>query len=246
MDPFRHVSTGERVRIPARTWNGIIDTVLAHERPYALGAGELFGTAEPPGVILAKNTTATAIDRFRVVGFGSLVLNATKLGFLERMAIEARLPTVDDHTVFGVTQEILRPDQFGRVMIFGVTYLRVNAKHDDDEYAEVEADSHVAQSTPLGPIQLLKMTPGSTTPQERWCIARIGHLQTVTRFGKADADIPAEGTGTVSVYRTFAGAGTDTNRNLTGVYAPAPVAMDLMASVTWVEGKRIIMPLECA
>jgi hypothetical protein len=246
-DPFRRVSPGDKVRISSRTWNGILETVEAFQRPYALGVGETVRQPLPPGVLLAKNTTASVIDRYRVVGFSGVTLDGTKKGFLETMAMEARKPTADDHTVFGVTQEMIPANQFGRVMVFGLTYLRVDARHDDDEYAEVVANDHVARSTPVGLIQLLKMTPGDTPPEERWCIARIGHLLTASRFCKPDANIASGATGTVSIWTAGPadGGASDTTRNDSG---QAPVAVDAgqWCTIEVLGGDKYVLPFKCS
>ena len=174
MDPFRRVTTGEKVRVPARTWNAILDTVESVQRPYALGQDDPNLKREPAGILLAKNTTADAIDRFRVVGFSGPSIDGDKPQFLDRMAVDAREPTADDLEIFGVTQEVILPGTFGRVLVAGLTYLRVSVQDDAHRFAEVEAASLVAKSAESGPLQLIAVPSGGTPPEERWVIARIG------------------------------------------------------------------------
>jgi hypothetical protein len=215
-DPFRRVSPGERLRVSAVAYNAMLEAAEAHKRPTAFGAGDAPG-GEPAGVLLAKNTTEDMIDRFRLVGFDGPLLAGDAKGFLDRPCLKARKPTADDHTIFGVTQERIPAGKIGRVMVAGLTYLRVSVQHDDDQFAFVEAATHLAKSTATGPIQLIGVPTGGAAPEDRWCIARIP-VECPEIIVKTDAAHAKGASGTVSLYEGGKGAETDTTRNLTSVY----------------------------
>lgn len=180
-NPFRHVSSGDPLHIPAAAYNAMIAAARAHAR------GTLGSSA--PGVdspvaydTIIRNDTGGDLDRFAVVTVGApLTTPVDRLaGFLNGSAHEGTTPATADRGKFAVLQEPVREDAFGRALRVGITIARVellSSNTVDDDFADIKsADATVLQGAAHGSARLLWVEPlaDRTDANKPWCVVLLG------------------------------------------------------------------------
>lgn len=72
MDPIKKVRPGERLQIPARAWNRVLDT-LGPNLGYA--AGEPAGIERASNIVLVRNDSGETVPWLGVIGFKGVVID---------------------------------------------------------------------------------------------------------------------------------------------------------------------------
>jgi len=130
-DPFRKAISGQPVRIPAQTWNAMLEAAQAHrDRQEHLGR-----EARPRGaggIVLVKNATGSDVGRFSVLGIDGVLIapGDNEAEFLGRTAVTGVTPTTDHAGRFVVLIEPVKAGALGRAMLHGVTRARLYVEED--------------------------------------------------------------------------------------------------------------------
>lgn len=146
------VRPGDRVRIPAQTWNSIIDSVKRSKLE-----GFRSGLQQPVtnkiasvNTILIENTLSTDLEAFRVVGLQQVVLTLdedSKFDVNRRMAIDVYEPTGPEGN-FGITQAPIAQNEMGTIAISGMTVAYVKITDTDHTWANpVAGETGYLEST---------------------------------------------------------------------------------------------------
>jgi hypothetical protein len=139
-------------------------------------------------VILVRNETGNARQRFEVLGLGDVLIKPTEnlADFIEHPAFSGVVPTMDHYGRWALLLENLEADGIGQAMVGGITPLRVQMLDEAHHFADAQVGLNIAGSSAAGSAQLLYIQPLAERDGAdiAWCIARIGlPVIDVPRFG---------------------------------------------------------------
>lgn len=179
-DPFRKVRPGDDLRIPATTYNAILDAAQAEQRRSRETLSSPLTTTRDASIIRIKNGTGGELPRLSVVGLSAPIFRPTDSldAFLREVTFEGITPTSDHLGKFAITLEPSASNQVVRAFIGGVCPVMV----DVSDVAHTCADADVGQTDALassdtGTAQILWKEGDddpvyATGPQ--WAIVRFG------------------------------------------------------------------------
>lgn len=210
MAEMRKVRPGERLDLPAATFNTFIDVAKDFRERQAAQARNRQPERLPSGVILVRNDTGTDLPRFSVVEVDQPVIapGDNEAQFLERIAMTGIVPGVTRGGNFAILQQPLKFDTtnnpLGRAMMVGITAARVEIRNPDHFFADMEAgrtdaliSSHSGSAEILWYDDLPPPSSSSSSGAEDYPIvwalvrlavpSRIGVLHTVVYRHKDEA-----------------------------------------------------------
>jgi hypothetical protein len=167
MDPIKKVRPGERLQIPARAWNRVLDT-LGPNLGYAAGASA--GVERASNIVLVRNDSGMNLPACAVLGISGVAISpvggtltgtdaasARARSFFERPALTGIVPSTADHSdKFVVTLEPIAAGAIGRAAAGGVFACKVQVNDIFHNYATVKGgDPLQLQSSACGLVQLL-------------------------------------------------------------------------------------------
>lgn len=173
MANFKRVSTGDRLRIPAKTFNAMQDAAIAHQaRSFDQRVDS--STAPREGItILIKNASGADVAQFGVLGLDEPVIAAADNlpEFKQRVVMKGLTPVIATHTGrFAVLAEPIKNGAMGRGFIAGIVPARLEVVSESDAWADVKASSAELKSGSQGAAQILHKQSG--TGSGKWAILR--------------------------------------------------------------------------
>lgn len=120
---MKKVLPGQKLRIPASTFNTMIDAAADFQRRTLNRTNDAIPSSGQNGIITICNQSGADQGQFAVLGIDSpLILPADNLPeFSNRLALNCVLPTSADHDeMFVILQEPIANDAFGKALIVGV------------------------------------------------------------------------------------------------------------------------------
>jgi len=183
MANLRHVQRGQPLNIPADDWNRIVDATRAFYEQQAPGRGgpATAGIVRQSGVVLVKNASGQAQDRFAVLGIDAPIIPPGAEGneeeFKRQVALSCVTPTAEHAGRFVVLLEPLADGAIGRACVSGVTVVRLQVENEDDTIADVAdgESAHLVSGTSGNAVILWKEEEGEGgNSGGRWAIVRIG------------------------------------------------------------------------
>ncbi len=156
---------GDRLRVRAGDWNAMALAAMRVE-----GMGPSLGGPSPallaatPVVALARNTTATAIDRFRVAVLAApaILPSDNEDEWAMRLAVGCSPATAADASSWlGVVTEPVRASGFGRVVVGGVAQAKVNVLDAAHRHATARAGDTHLRSAKAGQAAILWKESGT-------------------------------------------------------------------------------------
>jgi hypothetical protein len=177
-DPrLQKVLPGQRVRIPARTWNAFIDAARMVEQQQ-----DVFGRQRVPrqaDLVLVRNETGKNCPWGGIVGIAGPVITPkrNKDEFRRTAALRGVLPQAEHAGRFAVLREPLPDSALGEACLSGACVTRVEMADESHVAADVlPGASDRLRSAATGPAQLLWIEPVGQRedPQIAWVIARLG------------------------------------------------------------------------
>lgn len=177
-DPFRKVTAGQPLQVPAAAYNAFVDAALAARRDRGGAADALRGFRQA-GVVPVLNDTAEPVGRFAVLVISAPVIPPvdSEDAFAERVALRGVAPTSAHAGRFCV---LLAPADAGAIapaVVDGATVCRVRVVDECDRYAVPDAPlSTRLKSAPSGQAHILWLEPEDdrTDPEIAWAVVRLG------------------------------------------------------------------------
>jgi hypothetical protein len=173
-DPLKKVRSGDRLQIPAATYNAFIDAAIAHRNGRATG-GELQPLLRQSGVVPVKNLTGIPQPRFSVVGLGDPIIppDANVQEFKRQVTFTGNIPNKTvHHTRFAIYLEPVDNQRVGLAVVAGVAITQLLVLGVPYACAElITGSSQVLLNVPHGPAQVLWMD--ATAGPLRWAIVRL-------------------------------------------------------------------------
>lgn len=164
MPTDRRVSAGERIRIPADTWNDVLETVR-RARGSRLGSGGSGPLADAVGasvVVLIQNATGAALDEGACLAIGDALVTVG-IDFADEPIFSGDTPASATDAV-AVLVEPLANGEIGRAVIQGVAVATVDVGSVGHGYASPASGDAFLTSGTTGPVRILS-TPGGTGSQ---------------------------------------------------------------------------------
>jgi len=132
-DTFRKVRDGEKLKIPARTYNAMVDAAQDFINRKSNVSSEA-GNQLPANMLYIKNDSGANVDRFNVLGIaGSAILPSGSDGsnFFRSVVFSGVTPLLPDHRGgnFVVTAEPIANGSVGLGYISGVIQIKVYAPY---------------------------------------------------------------------------------------------------------------------
>lgn len=133
-DTFKKVRDGEKLRIPAKTYNAMVDAAqdFINRKNNVLAET---GTQLPANMVYIKNDSGSDVDRFNILGIaGSVILPAGSSGnyFFNHIVLLGTTPLLPNHGGgnFAVTAEPIANSSVGRAYVSGVIQVKVYAPYE--------------------------------------------------------------------------------------------------------------------
>jgi len=163
---MKKVSPGQPLRIPAATFNTMIDAAMDFQRRSLNRGSSVVPPDTKNGIILVRNQSGADRNRFDVLGLSTVVVTPTENAqeFASRWALNAVLPAATHTGKFAVLQEPIKSGAFGTALILGVT--PVNVTRPTGETSEI-VGAKVGQTyleAGLTGAQIVWEDSGGTTP----------------------------------------------------------------------------------
>jgi len=183
-DPFKKVSTGDKVRIPASTFNGFVDAARGHREREKYGAGTSAPIVAQSGIILIRNDTGGDLDRFSIVGLANPVITPTDnlQRFKNGVAMTTATPAIPTYIgKIAIVQEPVKDGKFGRALVSGVTPVKVDIIHNTMHPCAdlVHGQTGYLESCQLGNARMLWHASGIG---EQWAVVQLSDSPTERGF----------------------------------------------------------------
>lgn len=208
-----------RGQISARAWNRAQDAADIVLRQSADGAAE-GPSAGPPAYtpILARNSTATVVNRWGVLSVAGVVFtpsgatgNATQQ-FQDQPVLSGGLPT--GGSAFVVAIEPIAAGKIGRVAVAGVVQAKVNITDAGHGFVTAkDGDLTQLSSAASGDAQILWKESG--TGASKWAIVRFGAAGGAVRLAKTSSDWAKNSSMSLAIYGGTPGSETATGETAT-------------------------------
>jgi hypothetical protein len=198
LDPFKKVQRGERLRIPAETFNTFIDAAKDfRQRTQNRGQSSLANFADS-GIVLVKNASGGDRDRYDILGIERPIFLPSEnlLSFTNQLAVIGVTPDEDKHVGrFIVLLEPLKNGLIGRGLISGVTPVRLNVLDPEHEWADIEDGESDSLKTDTAGSAFILWRDGQGSGYGgygygygyygslTWALVRIGNLSDGDQWG---------------------------------------------------------------
>jgi len=202
---MKKVSPGDRLSIPASTYNAFIDAAQANRGSQAdiMSASGRVNTA---GLVYIRNDSLANIPRFGVLGIDKPIFAPEEApnSFFNRIVLSGVFPVEGVHEGrFVILSEPLAAGKIGRGYAAGCCVAKVNVVTESAAlYADIADDeTEFLSCGPHGTAQILWKEEGTG---EKWAIIRFGVLRsiipvTMTQVGGSDGTASAAATWTYDI-----------------------------------------------
>ncbi len=160
---LRKVARGETLRVPADTWNTLIDVARSHRQRELSQGVNAGGLRTSTGIVTVRNTSGADQDRFAVMGLSGIVIPPAdnELEFQSRPAFDVVVPTEDHSDSFVILTEPVAAGRLARAMVAGVTPVKLDVQSEDDQYAVAKAGETAHLETGSGSARILWKESGT-------------------------------------------------------------------------------------
>jgi len=167
------VKTGQKFSVKAETWNSFIDAADFVKQQQADVNSSAPRRDTKPGVVMLRNNTGSALEQFKVVSVGDLIIKPAdnEQEFRNNAPVfEAEKITGNNKDKpFGILQRPLAKSECGFAMVTGITPVKINIGSASHEYAE--PDSSGLKSAETGAVRIIWKETGTGT---KWAVAQLG------------------------------------------------------------------------
>lgn len=174
-DQLTNVRQGDKLRIPAATWNELLAVAQA-ERDREQSINDMLARALPAfGVLKVKNNSGSNAPRFGILGLETPIITPTANldEFKQRLQMLGTTPTTAAHTgKFCILYEPLAPGAIGWAFVSGAAICQIDVTVDTHTNADVkDGDRTKLASAATGLASILWKESGTGT---KWALVRLG------------------------------------------------------------------------
>jgi hypothetical protein len=172
---MRKVSSGEKFKVKANTWNSFIDAANYHKNhQLQLGSEALRGNAKT-GIILVSNDSGGLLEQFSPVVLDDLIIQPDDDE--KEQEFKSRVPVFSGKKVsadnkdkpFAILQVPLESEKLGKALLQGITPAKINIGNESHKYAKLSASGLVSTSIGIGRILWKESGTG-----EKWALLQLG------------------------------------------------------------------------
>lgn len=174
MPDYPRAKPGDPLVVPAAAYNEFLDGAAERRRRRGVQGAAVAQADFDPAVILVKNTTGAALDRFAVVGLNGPAIDPADNpdGFKQAVMMLGRAPVLpDDAGRFAVLIGPLPDGQAGYAAIAGACPVQVDVADAGDTFADVTAGVTDKLTSGGSGMQILWKPAGTGV---KWCVVRLG------------------------------------------------------------------------
>jgi len=189
-DHLKKVQSGDALRIPARTFNTIIDATrdyLDRQQSQSTDAARGF---RQTGIVLVRNDSGADRDRFHVLGIDGPVFTPTANldEFKNRVVLKGKKPSRDDHLgKFVVLLEPIKSNQIGLAYLDGICPAKIDVKKEKHPFADIKHDdATMMESRDDGSAVILWKETGEG---QKWAVVQLGRRTTPWYWGTLSEDL---------------------------------------------------------
>ncbi|MEN6385317.1 MAG: hypothetical protein ABFD79_08960 [Phycisphaerales bacterium] len=172
-DTFKKVRNGDKLRIPAGTYNAMIDAAQDYiYRKTNINAN--IPQTLPANMVYIKNTTLFAVDRFGVLGISGSEIDAADNNFKNTYCFTGLAPSLAIHSGgrFVIAAEPIAANAIGRAYAAGIVTVQIDITDETHTCADIEAeDKAKLKSAASGAAAILWKETGTGT---KWAVIRFG------------------------------------------------------------------------
>ena len=196
---LKKVQSGDKLKIPASTYNAFIDAAQAvKDNNNFLSATNKNSDSRK---VIVQNNSGGNLDKFEILGISAPYVTPTdnETDFQNRITIVGITPDIDDHKgKFIVLQEPIPNGKIGRGIISGETIVKVNVSDEDHKFAKIEdGESGYLASGTSGSARILWKESGTGTV---WAYVRLGDSEPAVLFGTVSSP-PDSGAANVTLQK---------------------------------------------
>ncbi len=178
-DAMKKVQPGDRLKIPAETFNTFIDAARAFRADQQNFGAEARLELRDRDVVLVKNQSGTDRQRFDVLGIADALITPTNNldEFQNRSPLTGVAPTIAEHVRrFVVLLEPVANGAIARAAIAGIVPVRLKVVYDWHQFAHIaDGDSTHLVSDCVGFPVLWKDSAGNEDENgNHWALVKIG------------------------------------------------------------------------
>ena len=154
-DALKKVRTGDRLRIPARTYNAFIDTAQAHRQREQDQHRQARGHHQSADVVLVRNQSGEDLERFDILGLDDPIVlpDDHDRQFFNRVSFIGVEPTQEHRGRFAVLLEPLKAGAIGHGLLSGVGVALVDVEDEQHRFADVAPPDDVEGDPPPDPVR---------------------------------------------------------------------------------------------
>ncbi len=196
---FRKVRPGQPLRITAKAWNRVLDTVAT--QPGFAGSAGLYD--RPCHVVQIKNTTGSLVPKWGVLAITGIANDPTAgesslSQFQEVPILEGAAPSSTTAGKFVVAVEPIAAGKFGRAAIDGVVQVKLNVISESHQFAKPATTTSNLDTAGSGDASILWKESGAGS--NKWGLVRIGAGAGGIRLGKISSSWGKAATKVVQEY----------------------------------------------
>lgn len=172
-DAYRRVTPGEKLRVPARAWNRLMDEIAVAPGATGDGVGQW---AAPYTVVYAKNSAGQDVPRWGAMAITGLEsvpagVDAPSTRQFEEMPIlSGGVPTTST-TAWCIAVDPIKAGQIGRVAVDGVVQCKVAVSDSTHGFVRTRASVAELESATSGDAVILYKQSG--TGSGKWALIRF-------------------------------------------------------------------------
>ena len=183
-DQFKKVRSGDKLRIPATTYNAFIDTTMELRRRGQNTTSESSPSFRQSGIIKVKNCTGQNRKRFDVLGISDPIFlpRQNENSFKNHVMFDGVVPVGPNHKgKFVILLEPLKAGAIGMACIDGVCPAKISTQSNNLKYADIKNnDASMLAADESGGAQVLWLDSATQSGGSKWAIVRIGFCEPST------------------------------------------------------------------
>jgi len=176
MAQIKKVQAGQSLKIPAATFNAMVDAAVAHRESQRDTGRQARPSFKQTGIVLIRNESSVEIPRFGILGIDGVIIEPTANldEFQSNFALAGNAPKLPEHLgQFAISQTPLPPGEIGRAVVDGVCPVRVAVSDPCHQFADVQDNqATVLVSQPAGSARILWREDGLGT---KWALVRLAN-----------------------------------------------------------------------
>ncbi|MBE3097140.1 MAG: hypothetical protein IMZ44_08410 [Planctomycetes bacterium] len=174
-DALKKVQPGDRLRIPAKTFNTMIDAAQDFLNRRHNAGPDALRDVRQPGIVLVRNDSGSDLPRFGILGISGVLFTRTENAtqFDNGPALTGTTPAAPDHRgKFVIALQPIASGKLGRCAVAGIVPVQIAVTDEDHRFADISDGScDTLASAPSGAARILYQESGTGT---KWGLVLVG------------------------------------------------------------------------